>query len=45
VVSWLLTALGAVLPFALPIALAGGIGYGARRRVQRRRAAGPTAAA
>jgi hypothetical protein len=45
VVSWLLTALGAALPFALPIAAAGGIGYGARRRVQRRRAAGPTAAA
>jgi Domain of unknown function (DUF4349) len=41
--SWLLTAAGAVLPFALIAALAGGIALGGRRRVLRRRA-GPTTA-
>jgi Domain of unknown function (DUF4349) len=35
--AWLLTAVGTVLPFALIIALAGGIGYAGRRRVLRRR--------
>ena len=43
-VSGLLTVLGAVLPFAVVVALACGIGYGGRRRVLRRRS-GPTAAA
>jgi Domain of unknown function (DUF4349) len=42
-VSGLLTGLGAALPFALIAALAGGIAYGGRRRVIRRRS-GPTAA-
>lgn len=41
--SWLLTAAGTVLPFALIAALAGGIALGGRRRVLRRRA-GPTTA-
>ena len=41
--SWLLTAAGTVLPFALVAALAGGIALGGRRRVLRRRA-GPTTA-
>jgi hypothetical protein len=44
VVSGLLTALGAVLPFAVIVAVAGVIAYGGRRRVLRRRS-GPTAAA
>jgi len=43
VVSGLLTGLGAILPFALIAALAGGIAYGGRRRVLRRRSR-PTAA-
>ena len=41
--SWLLTAAGAVLPFAVIIALAGGIAYRGRRRVLRRRSS-PTPA-
>lgn len=41
--SWLLTAAGTVLPFAVIAALAGGIALGGRRRVLRRRA-GPTTA-
>lgn len=41
--SWLLTAAGTVLPFAVIAALAGGIAFGGRRRVLRRRA-GPTTA-
>jgi Domain of unknown function (DUF4349) len=41
--SWLLTAAGTVLPFALIAALAGGIALGGRRRVLRRRT-GPTTA-
>jgi len=41
--SWLLTAAGAVLPFAVIIALAGGIAYRGRRRVRRRRSS-PTPA-
>lgn len=41
--AWLLTAVGTVLPFALIVALAGGIGYAGRRRVLRRRVP-PTAA-
>lgn len=43
VVFGLLTALGAVLPFAIALALAGGIAYGGRRRLARRRT--PPAAA
>jgi Domain of unknown function (DUF4349) len=43
VVSGLLTGLGAALPFALIAALGGGIAYGGRRRVLRRRSR-PTAA-
>jgi Domain of unknown function (DUF4349) len=35
VTSWLLTALGVVLPFAIVLALAGGAGYWARRRLRR----------
>jgi hypothetical protein len=35
--AWLLTAVGTVLPFALIVALAGGIGYAGRRRLLRRR--------
>lgn len=41
--SWLLTAAGTVLPFAVIIALAGGIAYRGRRRVLRRRSS-PTPA-
>jgi hypothetical protein len=41
--AWLLTAVGAVLPFALIVVLVGGIGYAGRRRVLRRRV--PPAAA
>lgn len=41
--SWLLTAAGTVLPFAVIAALAGGIALGGRRRALRRRA-GPTTA-
>lgn len=37
VITGLLTALGAVLPFILPVALLGGIVYGGRRRLARRR--------
>jgi hypothetical protein len=37
VVVWLLTALGTLLPFAVPIALLGGIFYLGRRRLLRRR--------
>jgi hypothetical protein len=43
VTSWLLTAAGTVLPFAVIAALAGGIALGGRRRVLRHRA-GPTTA-
>jgi hypothetical protein len=43
-VSWLLTVIGAVLPFAVIAALAGGLGYGGRRRWLRRRASQTTAA-
>ena len=38
VVSWLLTAVGAVLPFVVPLALAAFLGYRARRWRGRRRA-------
>jgi hypothetical protein len=41
--SWVLTAAGTALPFAVIAALAGGIAYGGRRRVLRRRS-GPTPA-
>lgn len=41
--SWVLTALGAALPFLIIAVVLAGIGYSARRRVVRRRA-GPTAA-
>jgi Domain of unknown function (DUF4349) len=41
--TWLLTALGALLPFLIVIAAVGAIGYTAWRRLGRRRA-GPTAA-
>jgi hypothetical protein len=41
--SWLLTTIGAILPFVLILALAGGIGYAGRQRLRRRRA-GPTTA-
>jgi hypothetical protein len=41
--SWLLTAAGAALPFAVIAALAGGIAYGGRRRVRRHRSS-PTPA-
>jgi hypothetical protein len=41
--SWLLTAAGTVLPFAVIAALAGGVALGGRRRVLRRRT-GPTTA-
>jgi hypothetical protein len=37
--SWALTVLGAVLPFAVIVAILGGLGYGARRRSARRRGA------
>jgi len=40
-VSWLATALGAVLPFAVILVAAAALGYGFRRRKQRRQA-GPT---
>jgi hypothetical protein len=46
VVGWLLTALGTILPFALAVAVIGGIGYAGWRRLGRRRSApakpGPT---
>lgn len=35
--TWLLTTLGAVLPFAVIVAVLGGIGYAGRRRLLRRR--------
>ena len=41
--SWLLTAAGALLPFAVIAALAGGIAYGGRRRAARRRSSATTA--
>jgi hypothetical protein len=45
--AWLLTAVGAVLPFALVVALLGGLGYAGRRRLarltRRRRPAEPAA--
>jgi hypothetical protein len=41
--SWALTSFGTILPFALIIALAGGIGYAGRQRLRRR--SRPTAAA
>jgi Domain of unknown function (DUF4349) len=41
--SWVLTSIGTILPFALIIALAGGIGYAGRQRLRRR--SRPTAAA
>jgi hypothetical protein len=37
VITGLLTALGAALPFIVPLALLGGIGYAGRRRLTRRR--------
>jgi hypothetical protein len=40
VVAWLLTVAGAVLPFAIPLALAALAAVAARRRLGRRRAAG-----
>jgi hypothetical protein len=42
-VAWLATALGAALPFLIVVLVLAGIGYGSRRRILRRRAAGPTA--
>ena len=48
VVTWLLTALGALLPFAVPLALIGGLAEAGRRRLARRRtppAQAPPAAA
>ena len=36
--AWVLTALGAVLPFALIIAIIGGLGYAGWRRISQRRA-------
>ena len=42
--SWLLTAAGTVLPFAVIAALAAGIAFGGRRRRVLRRRAGPTTA-
>jgi Domain of unknown function (DUF4349) len=44
VTSWLLTAAGTVLPFAMIAALAGGIAYGGRRRRVARRRSSPTTA-
>jgi hypothetical protein len=41
--AWLLSAVGTVLPFAVIMALAGGIGYLGRRRVLRRRSRPATA--
>jgi hypothetical protein len=45
--AWLLTAVGAVLPFAVVLALLGGLGYAARHRLarlaRRRRPAEPAA--
>lgn len=41
--TWLLTALGTILPFLIIIVVLAGIGYASRRRFARRRA-GPTAA-
>ena len=41
--GWLLTAVGTVLPFAVLAAVLGGIGYGGRRRVLRRRSRPSTA--
>ncbi len=41
--GWLLTALGAVLPFLIVVAIVAGVGYAGRRRFARR-GAGPTAA-
>ncbi|MGN6793209.1 MAG: DUF4349 domain-containing protein [Streptosporangiaceae bacterium] len=38
VVSWLLTALGSVLPFLIPVLLIGGIALEGRRRLARRKA-------
>jgi hypothetical protein len=46
-VDWLLTALGSVLPFVIPVALIGGLVYANRRRLTRRKsppAASPPAA-
>ncbi len=37
VVTWLLTALGTILPFAVPVALVGAIAFESRRRLRRRR--------
>ena len=39
--TWLLTALGAVLPFAVAVAVLGGAGFLLWRRLARRRAGGP----
>ena len=44
VVTWLLTAAGTVLPFALLAALLAGLGYGGRRQLRRRRKSRPSAA-
>lgn len=41
--AWVLTAVGAALPFLIVLVVLGGIGYGARRRILRRRT-GPTGA-
>jgi hypothetical protein len=43
VVVWLLTALGTLLPFAVPIVAIGAIIYVGRRRIVRRRAPSATA--
>ncbi len=45
VVGWLLTAIGAVLPFAIPLAVIGCIVYAGRRRQARRRKSQPAGTA
>jgi hypothetical protein len=44
VVVWLLTAIGTLLPFAVPVAAIGGVIYFGRRRLVRRRSTPPAAA-
>ncbi|HXS67177.1 MAG TPA: DUF4349 domain-containing protein, partial [Streptosporangiaceae bacterium] len=44
VVVWLLTAIGTLLPFAVPVAAIGGVIYFGRRRLVRRRSSPPAAA-
>jgi hypothetical protein len=45
VVVWLLTALGTILPFAIPVAVIGGVIYVGRRRITRRRRSQPAGTA